>query len=171
MTQVGWLWPCHVAGLPRHQMVATGGGGYGHVMSQACHVTRWWWKVMEALSLVLVVSKKIYKINLLVKQNKKKWKKKKKHTKAQMTCRTCRLGWWDNGHAVLWSCHVTGLPCQSKINSLVKWNKKKWNKNIPKPKWCVWRIVWADEMMDSGGGSVVVAMGGGGGDTGWWWWC
>ena len=41
----------------------------------------WWWKVMEASSLVLVVSRKIYKINLLVKQNKKKWKKK--HTKAQ----------------------------------------------------------------------------------------
>ena len=47
------------------------GGGCGHVMSQACHVTRWWWKVMEALSLVSVVSRKISKINLSVKQNKK----------------------------------------------------------------------------------------------------
>ena len=48
------------------------GGGCGHVMLQAHHVTRWWWKVMEALSLVSVVSRKISKINLLVKQNKKK---------------------------------------------------------------------------------------------------
>ena len=58
-TQVGWLWLCCVTGLPHHWMVATGGGGGGSEGDGG---------------VVFGVSSKykIFKINLLVKQNKKK---------------------------------------------------------------------------------------------------